>query len=77
MSRYVIVGAGAVGGAIGGALALAGHDVTLVARGAHLEALRARGLTLVTPDANHVVRLPAVVAVDSVILGVREDVRKM
>jgi 2-dehydropantoate 2-reductase len=57
MRHYVIVGAGAVGGAIGGALALAGHHVTLIARGAHLEALRERGLTLVTPDATHVLRL--------------------
>lgn len=31
--RYIIVGAGAVGGAIGGRLAEAGHDVVLVARG--------------------------------------------
>lgn len=51
--RYVIVGAGAVGGAIGGALALVGHPVVLLARGAHLEALRARGLTLVTPGGPH------------------------
>jgi 2-dehydropantoate 2-reductase len=48
--RYIIYGAGAVGGAIGGRLARAGHDVTLIARGAHLEALRTGGLRLVTPD---------------------------
>jgi len=40
------MGAGAVGGFYGAALAGRGHDVTLVARGAHLEALRARGLTI-------------------------------
>lgn len=49
MTRYVILGAGSVGGTIGGALAAAGHEVVLVARGAHLEALRASGLRLVTP----------------------------
>ena len=38
--RYVIYGAGAIGGVIGGRLALAGNDVVLVARGAHLAALR-------------------------------------
>ncbi|MEA2642096.1 MAG: 2-dehydropantoate 2-reductase [Chloroflexota bacterium] len=40
------MGAGAVGGYYGGALALAGHDVTLVARGAHLAALQNNGLEL-------------------------------
>ena len=40
------MGAGAVGGYYGAALAGRGHDVTFVARGAHLEALRARGLTI-------------------------------
>jgi 2-dehydropantoate 2-reductase len=58
--RYIIVGAGAVGGTIGGRLALAGHDVVLPARGAHLEALRAHGLTLRTPDGTHTVTAPAV-----------------
>jgi 2-dehydropantoate 2-reductase len=47
--RFVIVGAGAVGGVVGGRLATAGHDVTLVARGAHLEALQTRGLELHSP----------------------------
>jgi 2-dehydropantoate 2-reductase len=46
----VIIGAGAVGGTIGVRLGQAGHDVTLVARGAHLEAIRRRGLTLRSPD---------------------------
>ena len=49
--RYIIVGAGAVGGAIGGRLAEAGHDVVLVARGAQYEALRTGGLRLTTPTA--------------------------
>ncbi|MFF5174386.1 ketopantoate reductase family protein [Micromonospora sp. NPDC000089] len=48
--HYVIIGAGAVGGTIGVRLAEAGHDVTLVARGAHLAALRRDGLTLHSPD---------------------------
>jgi 2-dehydropantoate 2-reductase len=47
--RYIIIGAGAVGGTIGGCLFQAGHDVILVARGAHLDALRTDGLTLATP----------------------------
>jgi 2-dehydropantoate 2-reductase len=46
-TRFVIIGAGAVGGVIGGRLAQHGHDVVLVARGAHLDALRRDGLHLV------------------------------
>jgi 2-dehydropantoate 2-reductase len=44
--KYLIVGTGGVGGSIAGFLALAGKDVTCIARGAHLEALRSRGLQL-------------------------------
>ena len=46
--KFVILGAGGVGGIVGGYLALAGHDVTFIARGAHLAAIRERGLTLRT-----------------------------
>ncbi|WP_151481844.1 ketopantoate reductase family protein [Streptomyces albicerus] len=58
--RYIIIGAGAVGGAIGGRLAESGHDVVLVARGTQYEALRERGLRLVTPDGSRTHRLPTV-----------------
>jgi 2-dehydropantoate 2-reductase len=58
--RYVIIGAGAVGGTIGVRLGEAGCDVTLVARGAHLATLRERGLTLRTPDGTVTSRLPAI-----------------
>ena len=44
--RIGVVGAGGTGGYFGGLLARAGQDVTFIARGAHLEALRARGLTV-------------------------------
>ncbi|MCH8162086.1 MAG: ketopantoate reductase family protein, partial [Chloroflexi bacterium] len=44
--RYIIYGAGAVGGVIGGRLFQNGRDVVLIARGSHLEALRRNGLTL-------------------------------
>jgi 2-dehydropantoate 2-reductase len=46
--KFCIVGAGAIGGYLGAKLALAGEDVTLIARGAHLEALQQRGLQLIT-----------------------------
>ncbi len=48
--RILIVGAGAVGGYFGARLALAGEDVTFVARGAHAEAMRSRGLVVRTPS---------------------------
>ena len=44
--RYLIVGTGGVGGSIAGFLALAGKDVTCIARGKHLEAMRRDGLHL-------------------------------
>ncbi|MEV7084656.1 2-dehydropantoate 2-reductase N-terminal domain-containing protein [Streptomyces sp. NPDC093085] len=56
--RYVIIGAGAVGGSIGGRLAEAGQEVVLVARGAHHAALSAGGLRLTTPDGTRTHRLP-------------------
>lgn len=44
--RFAILGSGAVGGYYGAKLARAGHDVTFIARGAHLEAIRAHGLQI-------------------------------
>lgn len=44
--RIAVIGAGGVGGAFGAALAKAGADVTFVARGAHLEAMRRNGLRI-------------------------------
>lgn len=46
--RIAVMGAGAVGGYFGGLLALAGHEVSFIARGAHLAAMQAGGLTLET-----------------------------
>ncbi len=48
--RYLIIGAGAIGGTVGGALTRAGLPTILVARGRHAETLAASGLTLRTPD---------------------------
>ena len=48
--KFAIIGAGAVGGYVGVRLALAGEDVTFVARGANLAAIRANGVKLVQPD---------------------------
>jgi 2-dehydropantoate 2-reductase len=48
--RYVIVGAGAIGGTVGGMLTRAGAAAVLVARGRHAEVLAADGMRLRTPD---------------------------
>ena len=50
--RIVIFGSGGVGGYFGGRLAAAGSDVTFVARGAHLAALRRNGLKITSPREN-------------------------
>ena len=60
MTRICVFGAGAIGGYVGARLALKGEaDVSLVARGAHLAAMKAHGLTLKQAGETQVVR-PAV-----------------
>jgi 2-dehydropantoate 2-reductase len=58
--RFVIYGAGAIGGVIGGRLFEAGHDVTLVARGVHGHALSQDGLELVSPVGSVKLPIPTV-----------------
>ncbi|AYC37764.1 ketopantoate reductase family protein [Streptomyces griseorubiginosus] len=58
--RYIIIGAGAVGGVVGGRLAGGGCEVVLVARGAQYAALRDGGLRLRVPDGEFTHRLPVV-----------------
>jgi 2-dehydropantoate 2-reductase len=53
--RFAIVGSGAVGGYFGARLAQAGADVTFVARGAHLAAIRERGLSIKSPLGDFIV----------------------
>ncbi|AQZ67488.1 2-dehydropantoate 2-reductase [[Actinomadura] parvosata subsp. kistnae] len=57
--RYIVIGAGAVGGTIGARLFQGGHEVLLIARGAHYEALRRDGLRLITPEGSETLDLPA------------------
>ncbi|MFI9785320.1 ketopantoate reductase family protein [Kitasatospora sp. NPDC051984] len=64
--RYLFLGAGAVGGTIGGRLHQSGHDVVLVARGPHLTALRKDGLRLTTPDGTHHLPVPAIGGPDEI-----------
>ena len=58
--RIVAFGAGGVGGFFGGKLALSGEDVTFVARGAHPQAIRAKGLRGATPKGELVGNPPPV-----------------
>ncbi len=64
--RYIIVGAGGVGSTIGARLSESGHEVVLVARGRHLEALREHGLRLATPDGETTLRIPAIGGPDEI-----------
>jgi 2-dehydropantoate 2-reductase len=58
--RFAILGSGAVGGYFGAKLARAGQDVTFIARGAHLEAIRTKGLQIRSAKlGDFVVRAPA------------------
>ena len=57
--RVAVVGSGAVGGYFGARLSGAGHDVTFVARGAHLRAIRERGLLVWSPLGDQLVRAKA------------------
>jgi 2-dehydropantoate 2-reductase len=54
--RVCIYGAGAIGGYLGVQLALAGEDVTLIARGPHLQAMRQNGVRLLIGDEERVAR---------------------
>jgi 2-dehydropantoate 2-reductase len=58
--RFVVYGAGAIGGVVGARLQQSGHDVVLVARGHHREAIASSGLRLETPDGSAVVEPPVV-----------------
>ena len=55
--KVCVYGAGAIGGYLGLQLARAGADVSLVARGAHLEAMRAQGLRLLIDGHEYVERI--------------------
>lgn len=56
--KFCIVGAGAIGGYLGAKLSLAGEEVTLIARGAHLEAIQAKGLKLILADGSSDIAQP-------------------
>ena len=75
--RFAFIGAGGVGGYYAALLARSGQDVTVVARGAHLDAIRQHGLRVVGPLGDFTVRMGAesdparVGAVDVAVLTVK------
>jgi 2-dehydropantoate 2-reductase len=75
--RFLIAGAGAIGGYIGAKMARAGEDVTLFARGAHLAAMQQRGIRVISEEGDFEVK-PQVIgslenagAFDVIFLGVK------
>ena len=75
--RFLIAGAGAIGGYIGALMARAGQDVTLYARGPHLRSMREHGLRILSSGGDFEVR-PRVIGdlteagpVDVIFLGVK------
>jgi 2-dehydropantoate 2-reductase len=81
--KIAVMGTGAMGGYIGARLAEAGANVAFVARGAHLAALRERGLKVTSLDGDIHLR-PALVTddpgevgpVDLILLGVNRPLKK-
>jgi 2-dehydropantoate 2-reductase len=53
------MGAGAIGGNLGGLLAKGGHEVVLIARGVHLDAIRERGLQIKSPQGDFILEVEA------------------
>ena len=64
--RFVIIGAGAIGGVVGARLYESGCDVALIARGAHHDAIASRGLTLETPEQRITLAIPVAPSPDAV-----------
>ncbi|HJZ45723.1 MAG TPA: 2-dehydropantoate 2-reductase [Roseiflexaceae bacterium] len=72
--RICIVGAGAIGGYMGARLALAGQHITLIARGAHLQAIQERGLTLQSDDGTIETIRPALATSETSMAGPQDVV---
>jgi len=69
--RFIIYGAGAIGGTVGGHLARGGYEVLLVGRPGHVQAIRQHGFRFITPRGTHSLDLPAVTTATEI--DFRED----
>ena len=72
--KICIVGAGAIGGYLGAKLALAGEEVTLIARGSHLEAIKKNGLKLLMADGSSQIATPFLATSDIQVAGPQDVV---
>ncbi len=72
--KICIVGAGAIGGMLGAKLALSGHEVTLILRGANLLAVQHNGLTLIEESGNELLAKPAKATSDIAQAGLQDVV---
>ncbi len=72
--KIAIIGAGAIGGLVGVKLALAGEDVTFIARGANLEAIRRYGMKLIAHDGTEQVARDVKATADYAQAGVQDIV---
>lgn len=70
--KICIVGAGAIGGMLGVKLALTGHDVTLILRGANLAAVQQNGLTLIEENGRELLAKPIKATADMAQAGVQD-----
>ncbi|WP_148309694.1 ketopantoate reductase family protein [Kutzneria albida] len=70
--RFVFLGAGAIGSALGGLLAQRGSEVLLIARGDHARSVMANGVTVRCPDTRSTVHVPTVTGPDQVRLTDRD-----
>jgi 2-dehydropantoate 2-reductase len=75
--RFAVVGAGAIGAYVGAALARGGSDITLIARGAHLQAMQERGVRVLSPQGDFTAHpdvtgeIEAVSGADVVLVGLK------
>ncbi len=60
IGRFIIYGAGGIGGVVGGHLQMAGYDVVLIGRSAHMQAIQQNGLKLIKPKQTHTLKITAV-----------------
>jgi 2-dehydropantoate 2-reductase len=73
-TRFIVYGAGAVGGVVGGRMFQHGHDVVLVARGEHRRAIAANGLTVEWPEGSATLPVPVVGRPSELSFGERDVV---
>lgn len=69
--RFAVIGAGAIGGLLAARLSIAGHEVAVLARGANLEVIAAKGLRLIEEDGSEqvAVNVAAVAVADLAMAG--------